>query len=90
MTMPRNSPEISMVGTSESETLGSGPRWRGYSCPSSRSSAKQKTAMMKVGIHLRPPTKNTATGEGTTRARPAGALPVYGYAVDIGSQYRHN
>jgi hypothetical protein len=44
---PRNSPTISMVMTSASESLGEGPRWRMRS-PLSRSSTRQKTATMKV------------------------------------------
>src|SRR5215207_11390745 len=44
---PRNSPTISMVSTSESETLGAGPRWRRRRSLM-RSSMRQKTATMKV------------------------------------------
>ncbi len=47
VSMPRNSPTISMVRTSASESLGEGPRWRTRR-PLSRSSMRQKTEMMKV------------------------------------------
>src|SRR5215211_4979216 len=54
--MPRNSPTISMVRTSASESFGAGPRWR-MRRPLSRWSIRQKTATMKVlrSIRRRPP-----------------------------------
>src|ERR671912_2697925 len=54
VSMPRNSPTISMVRTSASESFGAGPRWR-MRRPLSRSSMRQKTATMKVLRSIRRP-----------------------------------